>query len=241
MISKLLYRNGDAIRKYAFSIEEANDNNINYIKWKDVVKLKPSHENTIWVISDDDIVLEVHSIAKIGKAHIVITYFGRFFTNETDEYKMNIINQNKTKPHPENKNTLDTHIKHIVATFASRGMDITDIVEYLKPSERQNKKIRKFFSSTECISMVKQELKGILDRYGITEETVIENLIEINEQAVLSKNLKARLSVIKEYMDLLGMKEKETQVRKIGYNEIDKLDGIKRELLLEEKKVIDNS
>lgn len=230
---------GTTKRFYAYVREEADIHGIKYYLKDDLFGLigKPNDDNLIWVCSDDDVVLQVRKIVKYMNFINVDTFFGRYTLSKGPKWETGMFFFVDNKPAMEiGKSPVNTEmfIKHMLIPQLARGIPIEGLLHMPDLTSFQRRQIRKFYETKECKRMVSEELRDILSNHGITEDTIIVRLKNLEEQAKQAKDFKTQLAIIKEFMDLTNMKDKKIIEQRIGFSETERLDSIKKEILLEE-------
>lgn len=247
MIRKVVrHANGYVKAHFVFTKDEAIEREIKFKTLAEIIKTdKPSVENPSWLLTDEDLVVECQGARTVFKKFVTVeTYFGKFLvkvlpTGQTIPQILvlpcNSISKFEDDPNDKEINFSPAN-KVIIATFASKGLTPKEIGDILgKGGKTSVGKIRAFIRKKECREMVRDEVKSILAENGITEEYAVMRLKQLDKEAVEAKDRKTQLNVIREFFELLGTKDKNTETREIEYTEDNRLEDTKRKLLLKQK------
>ncbi len=244
LIRNVKHANGKYSRRHLYQQQTADNLGIEYVDWREIHKYdnQLSPENTLWILSDDKLVLEAYEVRRIYKkrnTYTISTYFGTFALMKHNDDTMFVLPENKISldfsKKSESKFRFKKENKELLVHMFTRGIgysEATDILG-LKPSTKR--KIRHFFYSRECRNMVTEELKLILEKHGITEDSVIKDLKELKEQTKGKKGSERfELELIREMFKLLGTYERTTKktTKGIEASEQDKIEHIQRRLKL---------
>jgi len=214
---------GKTINWQAFDEEEAKKRGIPYSYWKDLHYSKELAESVpFYVLSDDGIVVPIHSIAFIRSGIVLKSAFGYYhlpYSNAqyyNSRAKMLVLaeNRSQTEDYISHKYTKGALLDGAVVRMAANGLDIGEIVNILcvSPKSQRAQKIKKFYKSEECTKMVREEVKKILESCGITEQTVIEMLLDAMKVAKEKRDAANMLRAAENFVDMYGMKDKDRQI-----------------------------
>ena len=129
-------------------------------------------------------------------------------------------------------------MKTTIAVMSAHGMSKSEIVGSLCADTRNlnNKKailIKKFLGTEECALMIREEVRQVLARVGLTEETVIKNLVKAYDLAAKKEDVSNMNRSVETMIDLFGLTDKETikQTKNIELTtettDLEKLESIK--------------
>lgn len=127
--------------------------------------------------------------------------------------------------------------------MAAHGLDVEEIVSLLCVSETSSRAnhIRKYYKSKECVKMVREEVREILRRVGLSEERVVEMLIEAHDTAKEKRDASNMLRATENLIDMYGMKEKnkESVTRTLevesSTEDLERLERVQERVKIEQK------
>lgn len=209
---------GEIIEYQAYYESDAIYEGIEYIYWRDI-DTKRRGKFLTYVISDDGIVFPVIGIGSIDGAYVLRSPFGNFIlpVRRKTEIKLIFLPENRAGNLETVSKCSDKEnaLKTTVAVMAAHGMTRKDIVDALCIDTRgiSNRKvtfINKFLGSEECSIMIREEVRQVLQRVGLTEETVIRNLVKAYDLAASKQDVSNMNRSVETMIDLFGLTEKDT-------------------------------
>lgn len=212
---------GASIEYEAHSLEKAIELSIPYVYWKDLDAKSHIHkEEVFWVLSDDDVVVPIFHVAPTPTGYILRGPFGQYILpRNRKKARMFVLSKSKahSKENFTRKHQIRSHLDVNIVTMAANGMDINEIVNVLSPADKSSREdyIKKFYQSEKCAKMIREEVKQILNNVGLTEEKVVEMLLEAHETAKEKRDVSNMLRATENLVELFGLndKTKETTTR----------------------------
>ena len=233
----------------AFLEADAIERGIDYTPWRRLhIPKKGFPENeTIWILSDDGVVFPIYGIRFTrDKQLIVESAFGHFgLPRRRHLGKINVLSSSKvrTEDFVRSKRQPRTHLRGNIIQMAAHGLDVDEIVSLLcvsSASERADY-IKSFYKSEECVNMVREEVKEILSRMGLTEERVVQMLLDAHDVAKEKRDASNMLRATENLIDMHGLKDKakETTTRSLelesSTEDLEKLERVQERIKLEQK------
>lgn len=241
--------NGETRQYFAYRPDEAKELGIEFVPWRriHVPKRGIKQNSTIWVLSDDGLVVPVYGTKFTRNRQLILeTPFGHFPLPRT-RYKgvMNILSTSRAQT--EDFVSGRGQPKHLLSSnivqMAAHGLDVEEIVSLLCVSETSSRAnhIRKYYKSKECVKMVREEVREILRRVGLSEERVVEMLIEAHDTAKEKRDASNMLRATENLIDMYGMKEKnkESVTRTLevesSTEDLERLERVQERVKIEQK------
>ena len=200
----------------AFLEADAIERGIDYTPWRrlHIPKKGFPQNETIWILSDDGVVFPIYGIRFTrDKQLIVESPFGHFgLPRRRHLGKINVLSSSKvrTEDYVRSKRQPRTHLRGNIIQMAAHGLDADEIVSLLcvsSASERADY-IKSFYKSEECVKMVREEVKEILSRMGLTEERVVQMLLELTTLRKKKRDASNMLRATENLIDMHGLKDK---------------------------------
>jgi len=212
---------GKSIEYEAHPLEKATALSIPYVYWKDLdAKAHIGKEEVFFVLSDDDIVTPIFHVAPTPTGYVLRGPFGQYILPRNRK-KARMFVLTKSKAHTNEsftrKHQVRSNLRVNVVTMAANGMDINEIVNVLSPADKSSRTdyIKNFYKSEECAKMIREEVKQILNNVGLTEEKVVEMLLDAHNTAKEKRDVSNMLRATENLVELFGLndKTKETTTR----------------------------
>ena len=237
---------GRNITYTALDEPEAKAAGLEYRYWKDIDYV-PMAEGLFYILSDDKMVVPIFCVGYGRTGFVLRSAFGNFIINKhyRRDTTLFVLPENRSRPDEFRRKYRLTpqQLKSVVATFAARGMEMLEIIDTLclDKGSPKARTIKKFYMSEECTHMVREEVRAILTKVGITEEKVIQMLMDAHQTAKDKRDVSNMLRSVENLIDIYGLKDKmkETQTRSLELGseveDLARLESVKEHLKLTQK------
>lgn len=244
--------NGEKRTYYAYPEQEAQKLGIDYLYWKDV-KYQPIRNTLFYVLSDDKVVIPVWDVTFTNVFIILRTPFGNFALPKfkSKDAKMVVLPENKAYEEDSLKKKCSSHayLKQVIASFASRGLSKEEILDSLcaNPTQRGTRQdfIKKFLTTQECKTMVRDEVRDMMNAVGLTEQKVLQYLLDAHKMAVSKQDVSNTLRSVETMIDLFGLKDRKkettTQTMELesSHEDLERLERVQERVKLEQKESLE--
>lgn len=211
-------RGGQIVEYRAYYESDAINDGLEYVYWKNFDTSK-NYDVPQYIMSDDWIVFPIISIFHAKTFTVLRSPFGNFILpiKKNTETKIIFLPENRTVvlDNASKCNANEKALKTTIAVMSAHGMSKSEIIGSLCADTRNlnNKKailIKKFLGTEECALMIREEVRQVLARVGLTEETVIQNLVKAYDLAEKKQDVSNMNRSVETMIDLFGLTDKET-------------------------------
>jgi hypothetical protein len=218
---------GDLRTHRVYTKAEADEAGIPYLDWR----LAREGE---WVISDDDYVCECHRVYKIVKERVItfqftLTYCRKWLSRDRQTGSV----KGDPELHAEDyldvgeafyrsspgtwvegelrqsraKRAISLYATLFIATEGQLGQREWDLIAqaYRPHNDQRIAVARKFFKHELVRETAMNEVVKLLNKAGVTKESVVENLEALREQAEASGKLNTAYRILEKQMEMLRM------------------------------------
>ena len=201
----------------AYYESDAANDGLEYTYWKDINTKSRSNIHE-YVLSDDWIVFPIIAVASSKGFNILKSPFGNFILPiKKIDIKLIFLPENRAGilDNASKRSANENSLKTTVAVMSAHGMSKSEILGALCSDTRNltTKKatlIKKFLGTEECALMVREEVRQVLARVGLTEETVVRNLVAAFELAKRKEDASNMNRSVETMINLFGLTDKET-------------------------------
>jgi len=191
---------------YVYTKDEAEEKGYDIVSWREA---KPGE----WALDDANYVSQCVArtvMPKTGNTEVKFP-FARAFTNRKKPFGYGITQEKHWAEVEAGK----TRTKRAVKAYVAAVMDHTITEE----DERRLGKLyrhdqlkpiaswRRLLRQKPIQDMILAEMANILDRHGVTPDTVVEDLVVLKDKAVEDKQYNVARQVLDRFVDMLGMKQ----------------------------------
>lgn len=211
-------RSGGHTDHKIYTKEEADDQGIDYVHWKDA-------EIGDWAITDDDYVMECEQIYETdGKSSQIILTGGRAWDSKHGEilfepnHEMEIYTMNRPQHWSEaeaRRTTTKNAMKVLAASLVTTGKPDYETAAhvYRQDEEIPVATLKRLLKQERIQKVLREELRKIYEEKGMTESSVVDDIMWAVEQAKEKKDLSNLNRVLETKIDLLDMKPGKERTR----------------------------
>ncbi len=202
---------GQTIKYYLYSKEEAVEKGIRFDYWKKI----RNEDLPCYVMDDDGIVGYIWERKMLGKGNVMYyaSPWGNFTFAPGTKSKVKIHFLRENKSFDEVKSVLGGRknsfaVKKTLAGYIARGLSFKEASHLLNLDVCKESAINKWTRTMEFEKMITNEIEQVLKAAGIEKDTVIQKYLEAYETAKAKKDGKTMAEITDRMAALLKMNVK---------------------------------